>query len=205
MITPLLGTVACADGRIWWSGHTDTMRTALVKYDVDQGVMRARMFMSTGLFQCELPETDRPAAEVQDAYQDLVTGACREGAAHMSVQLLRRSGESWEGTYPGVGGSRGDTIDADQKRASDITWYTVNEAFLVEFASLDRAYVVEDQDLKLDAGDGGQVEITRDRNGLKGHLWFPEPEVSADFFVEQCGEESTLFDLLEASPVSLCP
>ncbi len=181
------------------------MRTALVKYDVDQGVMRARLILSTGLFECELPATDRPAAEVQDAYQDLVTGACREGAAHLSVQLLRRTGEDWIGKYPGMSGARGDTLPLGRDRASDATWYTVKEAFLVEFASLDRAYVIDEQELIVNAGDGGTVEIDRDRNGLGGHLWFPEPGVSADFQATQCGEDSMLFDLLEASPVSVCP
>jgi len=182
------------------------MRTALVKYDVDQGVMRARMVLSTGLFQCALPSTEgRSAAEAQDDTQDLAAGACREGAAHLSVQLLRRSGEDWTGVYPGIGGSRGDTLALDEKRAADVTWYAINEAFLVEFASHDRAYAVDDKELFVDAGDGGTVEIYKDRDGLKGHLWFPEPGVSAEFHTEVCGEDSNLFDLMEASPVSLCP
>ena len=205
MITACALLGGCTDGRVWWPDHTAPLRTALVKMDEDQGVQRARLFLSTGLFSCTLPETDRPVAEVHDAYQELVTGACREGAAHMSVQLLRRSGNDWTGTYRGLGGSRPDTLPPGRQRASDISWYVVNEAYLVEYANLDRAYVVEDQEMQIDAGDGGEVRIDRDGKRLAGHLWFPEPEVSADFRAEACGEESTLFDLLEASPVGLCP
>jgi hypothetical protein len=199
----LLG--GCAEGRAWWSGETARLRTALVKTDMDQGVFRARVFLSTGLFSCALPNTDRPVAEVHDSYQDLITGACREGSVHMSVQLLRRGGEDWTGTYQGLGGSRGDTLPDGVRRASDVSWYSVEEAYLVEYANLDRAYVIEDQDLQIDAGDGGEVRIDRDREGLSGHLWFPIPDVSATFKAEACGADSTLFDLLEASPVGLCP
>jgi hypothetical protein len=204
IITACAATVSCETSRMWWPGHTAQLRTALVKYDVDEGVIRARMVLSTGLFQCELPVFDQPA-EAEDAQQDLLNGACREGAAHLSVQLLRRSGPDWTGRYRGQSEVRGDTLPLDQKRAADASWYTVNEAYLVEFGPLDRAMVVEDMELMIDIGDGGTVEITRDREGLKGHLWFPEPGVSADFDTEVCGEGSTLFDLLEASPVTFCP
>jgi len=205
IITAGLGIAACTEGRVWWPGQTAPLRTALVKYDEDHGVARARLLLSTGLFTCDLPDTNRPVAEVHDAYQDLVTGACREGAAHLSVQLLRRSGRDWTGTFDGLSGSRGDTLPLSLNRASDVSWYTVNEAYLIEYANLDRAYVIEDQEMLIDAGDGGEVRIERDHRGLRGHLWFPEPDVSADFHTQVCGEGSTLFDLLEASPVGLCP
>ena len=184
-------------------GDREILRTALARHEVVDGVAHASIVLSNGLFECELPKHDDPA-RAQQALQNLVTGACREGAKHVTLQLWREPGGSWEGDYTGIGG--GGPLDLSKKtpRVADAVYYSVDEAFLAQLEDLDRAYYVEERTLVSGASDNGAIRIDHSGSVMRGSVALPDVDVLAEFEAEWCTGTASLMRMLEGSPGYVC-
>lgn len=193
----------CTPGELWVDGDREVLRTALVRTEEVDGVAHASVVLSNGLFACDLPRHDNPA-RAQQALQNLVTSACRQGAHHLTLQLWRGPDGDWTGTYPGRGGSGPADLAGDQPRVADAIWYSADDVFLANLPDLDRAYFVEDRTLLLGASDGGEVEVTQDGPRFDGHAWLPEIDAWVSFSAEVCSGRADGMRLIDANPGYVC-
>lgn len=184
-------------------GDREILRTALARHEVVDGVAHASIVLSNGLFECELPKHADPA-RAQQALQNLVTGACREGARHVTIELWREPGGTWEGDYTGIGG--GGPLDLSKKtpRIGDAVYFSVDEAFLAQLEDLDRAYYVEERTLVSGASDDGTIRIEHSGRKMKGSVFLPEVDVIAEFDAEWCEGTASQMRMLEGTPGYRC-
>lgn len=206
-IPVLLGALitGCADsGTLWIDGRAERLRTMLVRADSTEDATRATVVLSNGLFSCKLPELDDPA-RAQQAVQNMITAACREGAVHLNLTLWRTPEGDWSGTYPGLSYAGPLDLSPKQTRLSDAVFYSVEEAILVEYVNLDRAYAVESAILEEGAGDGGQVDVIEETTGLGGGFSMPSLGLTGTFQAQWCEADDNQFALLESSPAFVCP
>lgn len=201
-VAPFLG--GCSPGSFTRNGDSEKLQTALIREDAVDGLYRATVVLSNGRFGCDLPNFDDPA-RAQQALQAIAAAACREGAHHLNLSLWRRDGDDWVGDYAGLTNAGPASLTEDNNRLFDGTWYAVNEAFLVETQALDRAYAIADDELLANIGDGGDLVIDTDGDTVDGRVYLPQAGVYANFHAERCDRDATLFALLEASPVTVCP
>ena len=96
-------------------------------------------------------------------------------------------------------------LEGPRSRIADATFYTVTEAFLAEFAGIDRVYAAESDLLLTGVGSGGAVQIDLDGDRLAGSVWLPELELHANFDAEWCEISASQFAMVEASPAYVCP
>ena len=196
---------ACqAPGTLWVNGEATPLRTVLVRADETEGATRATVVLSNGLFGCRLPQLDDPA-RAQQAVQNMITAACREGAVHLNLTLWRTPDGTWTGAYPGVAYGGPLDLGPEQPRLSDAIYYSVEEAILVEYVSLDRAYAVEAATYAEGAGAGGRVDIAGDDGSLWGSVNLPSLGLNGQFDAEWCEAEDNQFALIESSPAFVCP
>ena len=195
----------CTDGQLWYQGDREVLRSALARVEVVDGAPHASIVLSNGLFTCDLPKHDDPA-RAQQALQNLVAAACREGARHVSLQLWRDADKGWEGRYTGIGGGGPVDLSAKRPRVADAIFYNVDEAFLSDSIDLDRGYHVSADTLVLGALDGGTVDIDHhDAREIRGSAYLPELDVHADFRAEVCKKDDVLIQMIAASPAYVCP
>lgn len=194
---------ACTPGALWVDGDREVLRTALVRTEEVDGVGHASVVLSNGLFSCDLPQHEDPA-RAQQALQNLVTAACRQGAHHLTLQLWRGADGDWTGTYPGLGGGGPTDLSADQPRLADAIWYSADDVFLANLPDLDRAYYVEKRTLLLGASDGGEVRVFHDGARFEGEAWLPEIDAFVSFSAEVCEGAADGMRLVDASPGYVC-
>ncbi|MEZ4317878.1 MAG: hypothetical protein R3F61_10250 [Myxococcota bacterium] len=200
-----IGT-GCAPGHLAWPTGDDDLRTALYQARLEGGVQALTLVLSNGYFDCDLPSEPDPIAQTQ-ALLEITTAACRENARHVLVELYRGDGNDWVGTYPGDSNADPVLIAASRPRLSNASYYGIDEAAMVSVDGFVRVYGVrEGDDVQLiDVGDGGEVEILEDDGTLRGRFEFPGADISGAFRAKECAVGSSLFSVLEQSPVASCP
>lgn len=195
MVWSLLFT-ACAPG----PGHVssplgqDALRTAWFVERETDGVRELDLLLSNGLLPCALPTV---TSELESA----VTGACREGARHLTLRLFHPTGP-FDGVFAGRTNARPDeAADEPFVRAS---WYAVIEAALVDLDGLGRSYLATESEFLPAFGSGGDVTVAPTDDGLAGTFLFPAEDLSGAFEARACQGDATLVELLVDYPVALC-
>jgi len=197
----LVIATGCASGRVTWSTGGDILRTAL--WVQDEGTLgpTAQVFLSTGTFECDLPEFDDPQAQ-WEALVAIQAGACREDARHIVLTLYADNPTTWEGDYPFTGTSG---VEIDDDRVSEALYVGVDEAAVERTEGLDPVWAPTAVTWYQPFGDPGDVRVRRHHDRvLAGTFDLPEVHVSGSFAAEECRRGTSLFDLLAASPTSAC-
>lgn len=159
------------------------------------------MLLSTGIFGCAIPTSDDPQI-VSEALAALTVGACREDARHVVVDLYADPSLDPEGTYPylGTGGPQ-----ADIARGADARYVGIEEAVGVPGDGLVPTYVPVEITRYDATGAPGEVRIRHASTDLRtGSFDLPEAGLSGRFAATRCTGDTSLFDLLVASPVAAC-
>ncbi len=194
-LSALLALGACTGpGEVQWAGGRAPLRTAFWQERPVEGGIHVVLALSTSEFPCELGLISDDPSEVALTQLELHTGACREGARHLVVDLWQRDGEM-TGLYPGFTGGGASTLD-DLDRFSTAGWFAVEEAGVQYIDGINRSYApLEGRSVAMpDLGTGGEVRLDGDEAEVSGDLWFPEAGVSADFEAEECPAGPTLLD-----------
>jgi len=198
LLVGAVGLGGCNRGELQWEGNRETWLTALYRETSTEEGQVVEVVLSTGFFGCDLPESD-DAATQDRAIQEFVTAMCREGARHLSVDLIRPRG-GLEGRYHGA--ARTDAIDGKVARAA---FYSVDEAFLVEIPGFSYAYGADEETYLPHLGPGGDVVVDQRRDRLVGDFSFPDANLWGDFRAERCAPDSDAMSLLDPTPSHLCP
>lgn len=196
----------CAPGSIAWPTGEDRLRTALYQPGSEDGIPTLTLVLSNGHFDCDLPSDPDPIAQSQ-ALLDFQVAACRENARHVLIQLYRGEGDDWVGAFPGDSLADPALIAPSRVRLSNASYYGIDEAALFGLDGFVRTYgVVDDADVQLlDIGDGGEVTVRSQGDRLNGRFEFPTADISGSFRAKECAPGSTMFALLQQSPVASCP
>jgi hypothetical protein len=203
----------CAPGDVRWGTGEDVLRTALFaeRDPVTEGP-GVHVFVSTGLFGCELPDSDDPF-EQELLLLELVVGWCREDARHLSFDVLHLPDTALEGVYAGEAGATFASLSAERPRLFTAA-YIGNEEVIVapsdlpQFnAALGGTYRPTVQTDLRAVGALGTVRLAGDDGGdaLSGRFALPDVHVSGRFRATRCEREDSMMQaIIAGSPVS-CP
>ena len=207
LLTALLA--ACGPGSISWATGDDALRTALFQ-PIDDGVPGTRLLLSTGVFDCDLPQSDDPQ-ELTRAYLELSVGACREDARHLAITTWYDETSGREGRYIGQDDAIPSNLAPTMPRIARVDYIGIEEAVLTtsdrpEFDDdLGGTYRPTEIDQEYGAGTGGEVFLRGSDDGLHGTYDFPNLHVSGRFRAMECPPGSELFEFAFTSPTANCP
>ena len=205
--------LACSDpGTLYSSEGPEPLRTAVYRVGLRNGSPELAIILSNGEFTCGWPAFADTNAQAE-AIEALLAAGCREGARHVAIRAYDRTG-GWTGTFPGRSGGSYEELTEEQPRLANGSFYTVEEAFLVEIDGLDRGYAASEDLYLPDMGDGGTVELTptgpapaTDGTGpdrLRGWFDFPIEGISGEFVAERCTGDTSLVDVVTAQTDFYC-
>lgn len=187
--------VGCARGEVQWADGHDVLRTAWWQRATIDGSVRVQLALSTSEFPCALDLTGDDPAEITRTQIDLQTGACREGARHVVVDLWQGSGQPG-GLYPGYTGGVASTL-AEVDRFASASYYAVDEAGVLYVDGINRAYAPLEGGVEYwpALGDGGSVRVEGfDGADLDGWFSFPEAGIAGSFRARECPAGAELLD-----------
>jgi hypothetical protein len=188
----LAGAIAChPPGELQWDGGRAPLRTAFwqARDDAPDGG-HISVGLSTSEFPCAPDLVSDDPAELTLNQLELQTGACREGARHLVVELWRTTG-GVAGDYTGL-----EADDGVTERFATGHWFAIEEAGVLYIDGINRSYAPVDgaSELSLRAGTGGEVAIDSADERVTGELWFPEVGVAAEFDAVECPAGPNLTD-----------
>lgn len=195
----------CGAGELAWPTGNDTLRTALYTTQLIEGVEKTTIILSNGIFECDFPAKDDPAAQTE-ALARLITAACRENARHVALTLYRHpAAPNRLGAYIGSQSASASLTDESRPKIASADYFGVNEVVLTSADGFLRTYTATDVDVLRGLGPSGSVTLTNERELLAGQFSFPTGPISGRFRAARCEPDADLFAVLALSPLLVCP
>jgi hypothetical protein len=201
LLVSCVAVAGCAPGLIHWDTGVDDLRTALFVERSEEGLDHTTILLSTGIFGCGVPKSDDPQV-VSEALAALTVGACREDARHLVIDLYADPALAAEGTYPYLGP---DGPQPDTSRGAEARYVGIEEAVGVPGEGLVPTYVPVEITRYDATGAPGDTRIRHAGDAVRsGTFDLPDAGIWGRFTATRCTGDTTLFDLLAASPVASC-
>ncbi len=194
------GLAGCPAGPLTWLGGHEVLRTAFARVVVDGPVTRAEILLSNGAFECELPGPELGRGPNRSGVDRFLAAACRQGATHLLLNLWTTRRQTWRGSYPTTDEPWARSLDA--RPVATATWSVVHEGEVRSGLTGDIPTVKRAIDRTL--SDGGFVDVTSDRNGLRGEFSFSEA-ISGSFNARWCHGGELMSVMASVGPLGLCP